>query len=172
MISLALTLLPIIATLGLTLAVSDTKLLLIKPTPEGLHLSPLPNPYPVPNTDITLDFQPQPLVRRLSPRKVVGLFDTATSEIEDHIRVHGDGPIEGNEYKLAVQRVEMALTSSGPPVDPLKNSEVLSVIVGISLKMAKEGYRNRAMEVLRTGNPATIGVAAVDRQTVARHTSA
>lgn len=59
---LALSLLPVVATLrvGLALVPNDMELTMVKPTPDSSNLAPLPSPFAVPGTEITLDFLPQP----------------------------------------------------------------------------------------------------------------
>lgn len=66
----------------------------------------------------------------------------------------------------------MDLASNHLPMNPFMYSDALSVLLGISFKMANEGARNILARVLRTGNPQIIGFAAVYRPAIARDNSA
>ena len=171
---IALIFLPLIASLSHALVLRDAPLTLAKPTSNSLSLQPLPNPYPVPGTEITLEFLPQPSIFAPQPPKqdALMLFNLARSDIQAYIRAVGDGTIEGNEYEVDYGLVEMIVTSSDTVADPVKYSDILSVLSGIALKMAREGYRNTSVRVLRTGQPDTIGLAAVYRPGIMKHVPA
>ena len=159
----------VMATLGLALVMNYTQLTMVRPTPNSLSLALLPNPFPVPGTDITLDFLPQPSFFPQPPETdVVRIFAISESEIEAYIRTQGDSPIMHQEYDLVYKQVEITLYSSNAPLNAFKYSDALSVLYGISLKMAREGVRNIAARVLRTGNPETIGLAAIYRPGIRR----
>ena len=100
------------------------------------------------------------------------LLQLARSDVEAFIRVQGDGPIISNEYEVDYGKVEFILTSSDTVADRVKYSDVLSVLSGFSIKMSREGYRNTSVRVLRTGQPDTIGLAAVYRPGITRDISA
>ena len=167
---LAFTLLPVIASLCHSLVLRDAALDMAKPISE----EPLPNPFPVPGTNITIEFLPQPGMFAPQPpeKDVTMLFQLARSDIEAYIRVQGDGRIEGNRYEVDYGKVEMVLTSSDTVADPVKYSDILSVLSGIAMKMTTEGYKNTAVRVFRTGQPDTIGLAAVYRPGITRDISA
>ena len=171
---LAITLLPLIASLCHTLVLRDAALVLAKPTSDSLNIEPLPNPYPIPDTDITIEFLPQPGMFAPQPpeKDVTVTFQLARADIEAYIRAQGDGPIEGNRYEVDYGKVEMVLTSLDETADPVKYSDILSVLAGISMKMTREGYKNTAVRILRTGQPDTIGLAAVYRPGFMRDISA
>ena len=176
MFLLAIILLPLIASLSHTLALRDAALVLAKPSSNSSSLEPLeplPNPFPIPGTDITIEFLPQPTMFAPQPPRtdVLVLFQLARADLQAYIRVQGDGPIMGNNYEVDYGKVEMILTSSNMAADPVKYSDVLSVLSGIAIKMSREGYRNRAVRVFRTGQPDIIGHAAVYRPGIIRDIS-
>ena len=159
----------VMATLGLALVMNYTQLTMVRPTPNSLGLALLPNPFPVPGTDITLDFLPQPSFFPQPPATdVVRIIAIAESEIEGYIRTQGDIPIMHHLYDLVYKQVEITLHSSNASLNAFKYSDALSALFGISLKMASEGIRNIAARVLRTGNLETIGLAAVYRRGIGR----
>ena len=161
------------ASLGLALVLNHTQLIIVRPTPNSLSLAPLPNPFPVPGTDITLDFLPQPLFfPQPSESDVVKVLTIAESEIKAYIRTQGDGPITHHVFIVGYEQVKITLHSSDAPTNAFKYSDALSVFFGIRLKMAREGVRNIAARVLRTGNPETIGLAAMYRPDIGRDTFA
>lgn len=166
---LVFVLFPLIATLCLARVLTDTALILVEPAPNNLNLAPLPNPYPVPGTDITLHFLPQPTHPRPPDADIIRLFARARSVIEAY---EGNSPIPGHGYTLICGRAKMDLASNHLPMNPFMYSDALSVLLGISFKMANEGARNILARVLRTGNPQIIGFAAVYRPAIARDNSA
>ena len=166
-------LLLVMATLGLALVLNHTQLIMVRPAPNSLGLALLPNPLPVPGTDITLDFLRQPSFFPQPPDSdVVRIFTIAESEIEAYIRTQGDGPIRHHEYILVCKQVEITLHSSDAPLNAFKYSDALSLFFGIRLQMAREGVRNIAARVLRTGNPEIMGFAAIYRPGIGRDTFA
>lgn len=144
MLLLALPLLPVIATLGFALVPNDRELNFAKLTPHSSSLAPTPNPFPVPGTDITLDFLTHPASFPQSPQPyIIRVFAVARSYIEAYISVPGNGLIMHHEYIPAYGNVEILLYSSHTPMNPITYSDALSVILGALLKMVREGYRNR-----------------------------
>ena len=164
--------LPAIATLIFPLALAHTVLTTVNPTTNGSNLEPLPNPYHVPGTDITLDFLPQPPLPPQPPlTDIIKLFEIARSDIEFYILILGDGPILDREYVLVYGKAEITLTSTNAPMDPMTYSDALSVISGTTTKLGVEGYGKISMRVIRTGTHDLIGFAAVSRPGVIRDTS-
>ena len=165
--------LPLIASLCHALVLRDAAVALTKPTSDSFNLEPLPNPFPIPGTDITIEFLPQPGLFAPQPPEadVITLFRLARSDIQAYIRVQGDGPIESNEYEVDYGKVELVVTSTNMATDPLEYSDILAVMSGISMKMSREGYINTSVRVLRTGQPDTIGLAAVYRPGILRDIS-
>lgn len=133
----------------------------INPIPASLNLHPLPNPFPVPNTDITLDFIAQASTPPPLPRDdVVDCFSLAKEDLENIINAQGDGPIT-YYYEMICKGVALEIYSEGIPPHCIFYSEALEVLLGISLKMNREGYRYRRMCVLQTHNGDLLGTAIV-----------
>ena len=133
----------------------------IKPIPASLNLQPLPNPFPVPNTDITLDFIAQASPPPPLPKDdVVDCFTLAKEDLENIINAQGDGPIT-YYYEMIYEGVALEIYSGSIPPHCIFYSEALLVLLGISLKMNREGYRYRRMCVLQTHNRDLLGTAIV-----------
>lgn len=165
MVCLALLFLPIIA----SSVPIDTGLTMIEPTP---NLDPIPNPFPVPGTDVTLEFLPSAASSLQPPRTdVIKLFTIAKSDLKGYMRVQGDGPIMGDEYLLDYGKAELTLTSNRASMDPFTYSDALGVLLGVSLVLARKGYVNTSVRVRRTGFPQLIGLAAVYRSGITREIS-
>lgn len=132
-----------------------------KPIPASLNLHPLPNPFPVPNSDVTLYFTLQPMPGVPLPRNdIINCFALATEHLETLIARQGDRPI-ASRYEMTYEAVALKIESENAPLDCITYDEALSVLWGISLKMAREGYQYRRMVVLRTGGFDVLGTAVV-----------
>lgn len=135
----------------------------IKPISASLNLHPLPNPFPVPNTDITLDFIAQAGPAAALPREdVIDCFTIAKEDLANLIDVEGDGPI-AHYYEMLYEGIALEVYSESIPPHCVFYSEALSVILGISIKMDREGYRYRRMCVLQTNTGDLLGMAIVRR---------
>lgn len=135
----------------------------IKPIPASLYLHPLPNPFPVPNTDITLDFiaqagPPSPLPRN----DVINCFTLAKEDLENLIDDQGDVAI-AFYYEMIYEGVALELYSASIPPHCIFYSEGLSVLLGILFKMDREGYKYRRTCVLHTNGGDILGTAIVRR---------
>ena len=147
------------ATLGATVALNTTAFGLW-PGSGVLHLDPLPNPYPVPNTRITLNFDPHH--QSLFAPDVIGCLQKAQDEFFKHIREEGDdvfiSPLDVN-YKTAGIRIT-------PTVAPLPHfwyNDTFAVLEGIGQKMSHEGYWRWYAEVHETQGYAFLGAVVVYR---------
>ena len=87
------------------------------------------------------------------------------------MRVQGDVPMIGDQYQLDYGKAELVLTSNRASMDPFTYSDALSVLLGISFKLAREGYVNTSVRIRRTGFAAIIGLAAVYRSSMTRENS-
>lgn len=135
----------------------------IRPIPASLNLPPIPNPFPVPNTDITLDFVPQPGAALALPKDdVIDCVILAKEHLETLIREQGDRTI-GHGYELTYGLASVEIYSENPPMQAVTYHQALSVLLGLSLKMAREGYRYRHTRVLHTGDGELLGTAVVRR---------
>ena len=92
-------------------------------------LDPLPNPFDVPDTDITLLFLEQPEIT-YPRRDVVALLIQAITRIGAHIQVHGDVPLT----RPAIERyrnLELLVDLTGYPtfVSRVMYSELRGALV-------------------------------------------
>ena len=148
--------------LGLTVVTPHTASGTLKPSKNSSNLDPVPNPFPVPGTSITLDFLPQPIIVPQPPAAdVLRLLNNANAQITAHIHAHGNGPLRNQLYLLRYREAEIAMTSPMVALDPFTYGDALSVILGMSLKMGIDGYREESSRVLRTGSLDLLGFAAV-----------
>ena len=135
----------------------------IKPIPASLNLHPIPNPFPIPNTDITLDFILQPdTALALQKDDVIDCIILAKEDLEMLIREQGNAPI-GHSYDLTYGRANLEIYSSDPPTHAVTYNQAVSALLGISLKMEREGYQYRRTRVLHTGDGELLGTAVVRR---------
>ncbi|CAF9905844.1 MAG: hypothetical protein ALECFALPRED_001362 [Alectoria fallacina] len=131
------------------------------PIPARLNLHPLPNPFPVPNSDITLLYFGMPIPGPPLPQNdVINCFALAIDYLETLIAEQGDRPI-AFRYEMTYEAVALKIESENYPLYCITYDEALSVLWGISLKMAREGYQYRRMVVLRTGGLDVLGTAVV-----------
>lgn len=150
---LALVLLPLIASLGLAHVPRDTTLVMYKSTNHSVASNPLPNPFPIPGTDITLDFFVFPLSTQPPSSDVINLFHLFQSQIEARIRYYGDGPIQRYHYPRTYGKAVMSFTIftfHNASVDLFRYEDALAVIEGLQLKTESEGYTDTVAWVLRS----------------------
>ena len=150
---LALVLLPLIATLGLTHVPRDTTLVMDRSTNRSVVPNLLPNPFPIPGTDITLDFSVFPLSPQSPSSDIIDLFHLFQLQIEAHIRYHGDGPIQRYHYPHTYGKAVMSFTIftfHNASVDLFRYEDPLAVIEGLRLKTESEGYTDTVAWVLRS----------------------
>ncbi|KAL8930422.1 MAG: hypothetical protein Q9208_000606 [Pyrenodesmia sp. 3 TL-2023] len=147
----SLLLLPI---LGLSTFLTSTNALppnLTTPTPPPSLLTPrkwnpLPNPYHVPNSRLTLDFDSTP-AGTLNALHTNALLAFAHRHIRQHIQLHGDSPIPLGIRAFRTKSTEM-LFASDPQFRVMRYTELLAVVRGFREKMFREGYRARTAVVL------------------------
>lgn len=150
---LALVLLLLIATLGLAHVPRDTTLVMSKSPNHSMIPNPLPNPFPIPATDITLDFFVFPFSPQSPSSDIIDLFHLFQIQIEAHIRYHGNGPIQRYHYPRTYGKAVMSftiLTFHNASVDLFRYEDALAVIKGLRLKMETEGYTDTVAQVLRS----------------------
>ncbi|KAL9012791.1 MAG: hypothetical protein Q9173_002466 [Seirophora scorigena] len=124
------------------------------------RFDPLPNPYEVPGTPITLDFEdhPGPLLQQ---RDVYLLFRKARTFITSHLLRYGDGEIPLGLQMFQFRSVEMVLQSS-EQFRHMRYSDVEDVLIGLTDKMAQEGCRERSAVVTYEGDHGGIETGEVD----------
>ncbi|KAI4113471.1 MAG: hypothetical protein LQ345_005557 [Seirophora villosa] len=122
--------------------------------------NPLPNPYDVPGTPITLDFDDYPgsLLQR---GDVYLLFRQARTFITSHMLRYGDGEIPLGLQMFQFRSVEMVLQSS-EQFRRMHYSDVEDVLTGLTHKMAQEGFRERSAVVTYEGDHGEIETGEVD----------
>ena len=123
-----------------------------KPPPESLRLHPLPNPFPIPGTDITLYWDQPDHDDPLNETDTVEAFLKCKARANTHLRFIGDGPIGGlvPNYLLSTYgSVVVEFASQVPGV--IRYSEVSDILRALSWKMSRESYRVCVVRVLRTG---------------------
>lgn len=131
--------------------------------PRQLH--PIPNPYSVPNTALSLDFHDQHgQGPPLAYRDVIACIVAIRREVIKHIQQHGNGPIPFLSYVFGDLGFAIAPTPghAGPHISYQDTDALLSVY---ALKMAREGYRGRYAEIFVTQTGETIGDALLSQET-------
>lgn len=127
-----------------------------------LQLDPIPNPYPVPDTAFSLDFQMGEFM--LVRRDVVGCINYAYSVIVDHINQHGDTPIPRDPAPLKVisDTVEFSILSIIAPHLPVVSySDTLAILRAFAMKMSRNGYRSWFALIVTTEGGDHIGGALI-----------
>ncbi|KAL8754888.1 MAG: hypothetical protein Q9184_004969 [Pyrenodesmia sp. 2 TL-2023] len=144
----------LLPTLGFLTLITSTNALAINPTsptpPPSLltprKLNPLPNPYAIPATRLTLDFDAIH-AGSLNAMRVLALLAFAHRHIQQHIQLHGDSQIPLGIQAFRTTSVEMRFASN-PHFRVMRYSELLDVVRGFRAKMAREGYRMRTAIVM------------------------
>lgn len=150
---LASVLLPLIATLGLAHVPRDTILVMNKSTNRSVVPNPPPNPFPIPGSDITLDFFVFPLSPQPPSSDIINLFHLFQHQIEAHLRNHADGPIQRYHYPCTYGKAVMSFTIftfHNASVDLFRYEDALAVIEGLRRKTESEGYTDTVAWVLRS----------------------
>lgn len=125
---------------------------------EGnLTSQPLPNPYPVPGSDITVDFEAQP-DGDLNSRDARICIALAHDEIFEYLTEHGDGPVH-IPLSYAYESVELDVTPLGE--SRITYMQTIFLLQAFSLKMNREGYKTWEAEVVRTGDTVQIADALI-----------
>ena len=124
-----------------------------KPAPGNLRLHPMPNPFRIPGTDITLQWDPMHDPDHPLPEAfTIDAFLKCTARADAHMRHLGDGPIGEAlfpSHLITVYRnVVIEFASDVPGV--ILYSEISDILMAISWKMSSEGYRSCWVRVWRT----------------------
>ncbi|KAI4138214.1 MAG: hypothetical protein LQ341_004768 [Variospora aurantia] len=114
-----------------------------------LGLALIPNPYPLPNTDLLLDFKEPGM--RLAETDVKQCILTARGQVLQDIARHGeDSPAPPSTYS----RQSVAFRIYPEPVGKQRRltlGELLAVLDGYERKSAQEGYRSRWGRIVVAG---------------------
>ncbi|KAI4286448.1 MAG: hypothetical protein L6R35_004301 [Caloplaca aegaea] len=112
------------------------------PTLIPRRFNPLPNPYEVPDTPITLDFSDHPGFA-LDVADVYILLRRAHTYITSYLIEHGDQEFPLRPQIFQYRSVEMVLRSSEQHRH-MRYSDVKDVLKGLRHKMTEEGCRERS----------------------------
>lgn len=108
---------------------------------QSRKFNPLPNPYDVPGTPITLDFDDHPDAY-LPMSDISLLLARVQQHVRQHIQQYGDGEIPLGIQIFRIKSVEIMFDSS-PHFRIMYFSDVLSIIRGLRQKTLQEGSRER-----------------------------
>ncbi|KAL8969252.1 MAG: hypothetical protein Q9197_004444, partial [Variospora fuerteventurae] len=122
--------------------ISTTATTAPSPTLIPRRFNPLPNPYEVPDTPITLDFDDHPGFA-LEVSDVYFLLRGAHTYITSYLLEHGDQEFPLGPRMFQYRSVEMMLQSSEQHRH-MRYSDVEDVLIGLNDKMAREGCRERS----------------------------
>ncbi|KAL8737989.1 MAG: hypothetical protein Q9181_001171 [Wetmoreana brouardii] len=125
---------------------------------KTLQLDPIPNPYPLPNSDLSLDFEePISSVSAIDTRDCISY---AREQILHLIQQHGDGQVPINfryVWRTVGFMVFREVTQRG-----FTYNDTLDVLGAYAIKLGREGYRSRWAIVL-TGGGQIIATALITR---------
>ncbi|KAL8837147.1 MAG: hypothetical protein Q9176_005890 [Flavoplaca citrina] len=150
-------------TLTSALAISSPSTKNITALPPPTHLgkfNPLPNPYSIPASPISLDFDSRP-ESPLSRSAVITLLTLTRRALTRRIQIHGDGPIPFGVQGFHTQGVQITYDSA-PQWRVMLYSDVRDVLRGVYDKMQQEGYRERTAVVIHAGPGGEIETGEVD----------
>lgn len=124
----------------------------------SLNVNPLPNPYLVPSTRITLVFDPH--AQPLSAPDVIDCIRKAREDFLAYMRLHGDGVVT-DAFNFDYRSVRVRISPAGQPARPLMYNDTLAVLEGVETKMAREGYWRWYAFVRETEGLALLGAVVV-----------
>ena len=123
-----------------------------KPAPETLRVHPFPNPFPIPGTHITLHWEQAPFLgHSLDRADTEDVFLKCKDRADAHVRFIGDGPIGGvipNYLLTHYGTVIVEFSNEIPGV--ILYSDVSGILMALSWKMSREGFRDCSVSVRRT----------------------
>ncbi|KAI4178208.1 MAG: hypothetical protein LQ346_007521 [Caloplaca aetnensis] len=109
-------------------------------------MDPLPNPYQIAGSRISLDFDDIP-AGPLKPSAVTALLVQISRHIRQHLQQHGDGDIPLGIQAFRTESTEM-MYASNPHFRMMRYGDLLWVVRGFREKMMHEGYRARTAIVV------------------------
>ena len=112
----------------------------------------MPNPFQIPGTDITLQWDPMHDPDHPLPEAfTIDAFLKCKARADAHVRFIGDGPIGGlfpNHLITVYKNVVIEFASDVPGV--ILYSEISDILMALSWKMSGEGFRSCWVRVWRT----------------------
>ncbi|MCJ1454559.1 hypothetical protein MMC28_004912 [Mycoblastus sanguinarius] len=128
------------------------------PINSTFHLNPLPNPYLIPGTPITLDF----IIHSpgtLPEDDVNECLAHARSNLQQALNNGGDRPLDSVWKHWLYGPVDFSIFATGQPLITI--NQTIVVVDGFSTKMIREGYGRVHAHVYLTEGYAQIGDAFV-----------
>ncbi|KAI4200318.1 MAG: hypothetical protein LQ346_002396 [Caloplaca aetnensis] len=128
----------------------------------------LPNPYSVPGTAISIDFDEHDDQYPLQPAaEVESCLHNSLRRITAHIEAHGDGPIprkpnEGLEYTFGNLRFAIRSVRADASIS---YNDTANILWALSSKMRREGYRVRFGDILGAATGYRLGDIWLSRST-------
>ena len=116
----------------------------------SLQLGPIPNPYPLPQTDLEIDFAtPDDL---LDTNDALNCISHARFEIHQYLQSHGgrDAPLP-DRFVYKWRSVEFGITRVFGMARHISYKETLQILSAFSIKSSREGWRERNGRVIITG---------------------
>lgn len=122
----------------------------------NLRLHPFPNPFPIPGTDITIQWAQVP-DRNLLKLDIEGAFLECNTRAAAYVRFTGDGPIPGY-FEVAYRTVVVIFTQAyQEAADIILYSEVSDILMATSWMISRQGYRQTWVGVIDTHGGGFLG---------------
>ncbi|KAL8658489.1 MAG: hypothetical protein Q9202_007543, partial [Teloschistes flavicans] len=123
---------------------------------QSLQLPPLPNPYPLPDSDLSIDFE-EPTYFLLA-RDVVDCFTSARAQIRRYMHRHPDRPIPlANPPLTYIWRSVKFLFYPESTRRGFTFKDLLAVLDAFALKSSHEGYLSRRGFILADAEAQHVG---------------
>lgn len=119
----------------------------IKPSENGtLRAPPIPNPYPLPHTDLALDFaEPS---SPLSVRDTKNCILHANEQLLQHIQEHGGDDRLPFYLTYKFGSVRFSIRAEQRVLRRLTYRDALEILAACAIKLRREGYHRRTAAVL------------------------
>ncbi|KAI4200317.1 MAG: hypothetical protein LQ346_002395 [Caloplaca aetnensis] len=124
-----------------------------------LQTRPIPNPYPLPNTPFSIDFDEPGLPIRY--RDAQGCIRHARRQVQRYINVHGghvDLPFREYHYNSVSWGIAPVAPTAGPA---LKWNNADAILLAFTLKLNGVGYRSYWARIILTQGGEVVGSAAI-----------
>lgn len=131
------------------------------PAPENssLRLQPFPNPFPIPDTDITIQWAQVPN-RDLPEADVKGACLECDNRATAHVRLTGDGPIPGH-FEVTYGSVVIIFIQAYQGAGLVLYSEISIILMAISQLLSRQGYRQTWVGLMHTHGGGFLGSVSV-----------
>lgn len=134
-----------------------------RPAPGNLdlRLDPFPNPFPIPDTDITIQWYQPPDSGDLPKADIEGAFLECESIAAAYMRSVGDGPIPDHFHAVCRSVVVIFRHESQGAFGFILYSEISDILMATSWIISREGYRESGVRVFQTHGGGLIGSVSV-----------